>query len=104
MLTLTVLSAALPVAAQSATIWRPLQQLDWQWQLTGTVDLSVDDDSLIYCEGYALFKRGMLPTLHAWVTDGQGKAIDKHIADTGRGIRWRPFQMELRHDDGVEEP
>ena len=39
---LVALSMALPVAAQPAPIWRPAQQLDWQWQLTGSVDLSVD--------------------------------------------------------------
>ncbi len=39
---LVVLSAALPVAAQSQSIWRPAQQVDWQWQLTGTVDLAID--------------------------------------------------------------
>lgn len=38
--------------------------------------MALADDSLIYCEGYALFKSGSLPTLHAWVTDGQGRAID----------------------------
>ena len=38
--------------------------------------LTVEDDSLIYCEGYALFRSGSAPRLHAWVTDGHGRAID----------------------------
>lgn len=39
-------------------------------------DLALADDSPVYCEGFALFNSGSLPTLHAWVTDGQGRAID----------------------------
>jgi hypothetical protein len=34
--------------------------------------LTLDDDSLIYCEGYALHRSGSSPRIHAWVTDGQG--------------------------------
>lgn len=37
---------------------------------TNATGLMLADDSLIYCEGYALFKSGNLPTIHAWVTDG----------------------------------
>ena len=38
--------------------------------------LTIDDDSLIYCERYALFRNVSVPRLHAWVTDGRGRAID----------------------------
>jgi len=37
-----VVLAPLTVSAQSPEIWRPAPQVNWQWQLTGTVDLSVD--------------------------------------------------------------
>src|ERR1700722_8420421 len=39
-------------------------------------DLILTNDSLIYCEGYALARGVGQPTLHAWVTDGMGRAID----------------------------
>lgn len=55
-------------------------------------DLALADDSLIYCEGYALFKSGSLPTLHAWVTDGQGKAIDNTWPQPGVAYAGVPFQ------------
>jgi hypothetical protein len=74
-------------AAKAAKLKRTFQQfvLDYGWWYepagplkevaTGTpqqchknaTDLAVADDSLIYCEGYALFKSGSIPTLHAWV-------------------------------------
>ena len=55
-------------------------------------DLALADDSLIYCEGYALFKSGSLPTLHAWVTDGQGNAIDNTWPQPGVAYAGVPFQ------------
>lgn len=54
-------------------------------------DLALADDSLIYCEGYALFKSGSLPTLHAWVTDGQGRAIDNTWPRPGVAYAGVPF-------------
>ena len=36
------LFAPLTLMAQSAAIWRPASQVNWQWQLTGTVDLTID--------------------------------------------------------------
>lgn len=38
--------------------------------------LANERDSLIYCEGFALANADSSPVLHAWVTDGTGKAID----------------------------
>ena len=38
--------------------------------------LANDWDSLTYCEGFALDKSGSLIVVHAWVTDGTGRAID----------------------------
>ena len=54
-------------------------------------DLIMFDDSLIYCEGYALFKGGSLPTLHAWVTDGRGRAIDNTWPQPGVAYAGVPF-------------
>ena len=55
-------------------------------------DLALADDSLIYCEGYALFKSGSLPTLHAWVTDGHGRAIDNTWPQPGVAYAGVPFK------------
>lgn len=55
-------------------------------------DLALADDSLIYCEGYALFKSGSVPTLHAWVTDGKGRAIDNTWSQPGVAYAGVPFQ------------
>lgn len=85
-----------PTPAAKALLKRTMQQLvlDYGWWYEpaelpqhiprGTpqechknaMDLALEDNSLIYCEGYALFPGSSLPTLHAWVTDGQGKAFD----------------------------
>ena len=56
------------------------------------VDLTLADDSLIYCEGYALFMSGSLPTLHAWVTDGHGRAIDNTWLQPGVAYAGVPFK------------
>lgn len=55
------------------------------------LDLTIADDSLIYCEGYALLKSGSLPTLHAWVTDGHGRAIDNTWPKPGVAYAGVPF-------------
>ena len=55
-------------------------------------DLAMTDDSLIYCEGYALFKSGSVPTIHAWVTDGKGRAIDNTWPQPGVAYAGVPFQ------------
>jgi hypothetical protein len=54
--------------------------------------LTVEDDSLIYCEGYALFRSDSEPRLHAWVTDGQGRAIDNTWPHSGVAYAGVPFQ------------
>jgi hypothetical protein len=54
--------------------------------------LTVEDDSLIYCEGYALFRHGSAPRLHAWVTDGHGQAIDNTWPHSGVAYAGIPFQ------------
>jgi hypothetical protein len=58
-------------------------------------DLILADDSLIYYEGYALLKSGSMPTLHAWVTDGSGRAIDNTWPQTGVAYAGVPFTTEF---------
>jgi hypothetical protein len=65
---------------------------------TNATDLALADDSLIYCEGFALFNSGSLPTLHAWVTDGQGRAIDNTWSRPGvayAGVAFKSFFVNM---------
>jgi hypothetical protein len=59
---------------------------------TNATNLTLEDDSLIYCEGYALFKSGSQPTVHAWVTDGRGRAIDNTWPKPGVVYAGVPFR------------
>lgn len=56
-------------------------------------DLALADDSLIYCEGYALFKSQAV--LHAWVTDRRGRAIDNTWTEPGVAYAGVPFQTDF---------
>lgn len=47
---------------------------------------------LIYCEGFALYKSGSMPVLHAWTTDGQGHAIDNTWRQPGVAYAGVPFK------------
>ena len=51
-----------------------------------------DRESLTYCEGYALYKSGSLMVLHAWVTDGTGRAIDNTWDEPGIAYAGVPFK------------
>ena len=55
-------------------------------------DLILADDELVYCEGFALFNNGSQPTLHSWVTDGQGHAIDNTWPKPGVAYAGVPFK------------
>jgi hypothetical protein len=59
--------------------------------------LTLDDDALIYCEGYALFTDASAPRLHAWVTDGHGRAIDNTWPRSGAAYAGVPFQTLFVH-------
>lgn len=59
---------------------------------TNATNLTLDDDTLIYCEGYALFESGSRPTIHAWVTDGRGRAIDNTWPKPGVAYAGVPFR------------
>jgi hypothetical protein len=56
------------------------------------VDLMLSDESPIYCEGYALFESGTSPVIHAWVTDGKGRAIDNTWPHPGVAYAGVPFR------------
>lgn len=53
--------------------------------------LTLQDDTLIYCEGYVLYKVGCCPVLHGWVTDGTGRAIDNTLEPPGLAYAGVPF-------------
>lgn len=55
-------------------------------------DLMLADNSVIYCEGYALLRSGGLPTLHSWVTDGKGRVIDNTWPSVGVAYAGVPFK------------
>lgn len=59
---------------------------------TNAVNLALDNDSWIYCEGYALFKETSLPVVHAWVADGSGNAIDNTWPQPGVAYAGVPFK------------
>ena len=102
-----------PTPAAKALLKRTMQQfvLDYGWWYEpaelpkhvalGTpqechknaMDLVTADDSLIYCEGCALFKGSSLPTVHTWVTDGRGAAIDSTWPQTGVAYAGVPFRV-----------
>lgn len=54
-------------------------------------ELMLNDDSLIYCEGFVLYKSGAIPVLHGWVTDGSGRAIDNTLQPPGIAYAGVPF-------------
>ena len=112
-----------PTPAAKALLKRTMQQfvLDYGWWYEpaelpnhvplGTpqqchknaIDLALADDSLVYCEGYALLKGSSLPIIHAWVTDGHGKAIDNTWPQPGVAYAGVPFRAGFVTLDCVEE-
>jgi hypothetical protein len=109
---LDFLQSSAPKPAAKALLKRTMQQfvLEYGWwyepvELSAEIDratvgechknatdLMLTDNSLIYCEGYALFKPGSQPTLHAWVTDGHGRAIDNTWPQPGVAYAGVPFK------------
>ena len=59
---------------------------------TNAHELAMEHSGLIYCEGFALFKDGGLRTLHAWVTDGEGRAFDNTWERPGLAYAGVPFK------------
>lgn len=104
-----------PTIAAKALLKRTMQQfvLDYGWWYEpakvpdhlpqgklqqchkNATDLVMADDSLVYCEGYALFKDTSLPTIHSWVTDCQGRAIDTTWPQPGVAYAGVPFRISF---------
>lgn len=57
-------------------------------------DLAMDSTDFIYCEGFALYEGG-LRVHHAWVTDGQGRAIDNTWGKPGVAYAGVPFLTDF---------
>lgn len=109
---LDFLKSSAPTPAAKAVLKRTMQQfvLEYGWwyepvELSTEIeratvgechknatDLMLIDNSFIYCEGYALFKPRSQPTLHAWVTDGHGRAIDNTWPLPGVAYAGVPFK------------
>ncbi len=58
-------------------------------------ELASDTGSLIYCEGFAKFQDGSMPVLHAWITDGHGRAIDNTWRVPGVAYAGVPFKTNF---------
>jgi hypothetical protein len=56
------------------------------------INLTLVDDSLIYCEGFVLSKSGLPPIPHAWVTDGHGRAFDNTLPQSALAYVGIPFK------------
>jgi hypothetical protein len=52
--------------------------------------LKLISNGLVYCEGFVIAKSGV-PTLHGWVTDGTGIAIDNTLPVPGLAYAGVPF-------------
>ncbi len=63
--------------------------------------LAMDDPSLIYCEGFALDEDAYNITHHAWVTDGQGHAIDTTWSRIGVAYAGIPFDLQWLNRRGI---
>ena len=56
------------------------------------LDLATEHDGLIYCEGLALSADGGHRIIHAWVTDGEGRAFDNTWETPGVAYAGVPFK------------
>jgi hypothetical protein len=55
-------------------------------------DFAMGHNGIIYCEGFAVYKDGGRRTLHAWVTDGNGKAFDNTWERSGVAYAGVPYK------------
>lgn len=63
--------------------------------LVNAAQLMLDDSSLVYCEGFAQFSDQSVPVVHAWVTDGRGRAIDNTWPRPGAAYAGVPFKSSF---------
>lgn len=79
-----------PTEIPESFSYGPLQQCH-----KNAADLATASETYIYCEGFALLRSGMMPTLHAWVTDGHGQAIDNTWKESGVAYAGVPFKTSF---------
>ena len=63
-------------------------------------DLVLAENSLIYCEGYALFQSGECRCDPCLGYGRSGERPRQHLVPSRRGLRWRAFQGSVREHDG----
>ncbi|HDZ36949.1 MAG TPA: hypothetical protein ENH62_01455 [Marinobacter sp.] len=61
-------------------------------------NLALDNASLTYCEGFVRDPSGSLLILHAWVTDGHGRAIDNTLREPPSAYAGVPFRTDFLND------
>ncbi len=69
---------------------------------TNARDLTLRDDDLFYCEGYALFTESSFPVIRAWVTDGSGVAIDNTWPRPGVAYAGVPFKSSFVNETALK--
>ena len=72
-----------------------LSRGDDQQCFLNALDLASDKSELFYVEGFAIYTPTSLPVHHAWVTDGDGKAIDPTWDTPGVAYAGVPFQLSF---------
>ena len=60
--------------------------------------LAMDGHSLTYCEGLVLAPKGQSAIPHAWVSDGNGRAIDNTLVVTAPAYFGVPFKTGFLND------
>jgi hypothetical protein len=58
-------------------------------------NLALNDDSLMYCEGFCVSLGGGLLVHHAWVTDGAGRVIDNSLKEPAAAYAGVPFNTNF---------
>ena len=66
---------------------------DDQQCFMNALDLASDKKELFYVEGFAIYTPTSLPVHHAWVTTGDGKAIDPTWNTPGVAYAGVPFKL-----------
>ncbi len=72
-----------------------LSRGDDQQCFMNALDLASDKKELFYVEGFAIYTATSLPVHHAWVTTGDGKAIDPTWDSPGAAYAGVPFRLSF---------
>jgi hypothetical protein len=65
--------------------------------------LAFNNPSLIYTEGFALYGENQIITVHAWVTDGKGNAIDNTWDKVGVAYAGVPLDIKWLNNRHVKQ-